>query len=446
MIYYKIKKLVLSKVITVVLKKYIAVIHIAILMSCTLMVYFKIYQLDFQMQWDDYWVVINPYTNKGFSFQNIQAVFSDFYHSQYAPLNEVYYIFINSLFGYDAFYFHAGSLIIHLANTVLVYFLILRICALALNYKVRDTVFIAFFTVLIFALHPLNLEAVAWIGASKVLIYAFFYLAALHLYITFLASNKYLFFCATVLFFILSFGGKEQAVTLPVCLLLLDFMFNRNFNTWPVWFEKVGLILLSVCFVVITIYSQGISQESGFDHYSFVERLILSFYTLSEYITKCIFPINLSYIYPFPFRPGEAIPLWLFVYPILLAVIAIGLTRTVVNLKWLLFGTGFFLIHIAVALHLIGLARHAVVADRYAYLSSIGAGFIICNCIWMIKTRIKNKYLRYAPLYVYILLLALYTNTHLSVWKNSGSLKKEVADIIKSRKDFEQVKQKYEEE
>lgn len=398
------------------------------------------------MQWDDYWVVINPYTDKGFSFQNLLAVCSGFYHSQYAPLNEIYYITINSLFGYDPFYFHIGSLILHLSNTVLVYFLILTICSSALRQDKHSSTLTAFFTTLIFALHPLNLEAVAWIGASKVLIYALFYLIAIHLYIKYLNHSNYTYFFLSVLFFVLSFAGKEQAITFPFCLLLLDYVFNRNFKAKRVWIEKIVFIVLAVFFGLITMESQGIENIEGFDYYSYFEKLVLSFYTLSEYITKCLVPIKLSYIYPFPFRPGEPMPLWLFIYPLLLLAIGFGTIRTVLSSKWLLFGTCFFLIHIAIALHLVSLARHSVIADRYAYLSTIGVGFIICYFLLVVKRTVKNSKLIYICLSVYILCMAIHTKEHLQVWENSKSLKKEVRELIRSRKDFERMKQKYKEQ
>ena len=89
-----------------------------------LLVYFPILSNNFLFFWDDQWVVMNRYTIGGFSFQNIWAVLSEFYHGQYAPVNQLFYVTLHAFFGYNPLFFHAASLLVHIANVLLIYLFI----------------------------------------------------------------------------------------------------------------------------------------------------------------------------------------------------------------------------------------------------------------------------------------------------------------------------------
>lgn len=92
---------------------------------------------------------------------------------------------------------------------------------------------------------------------------------------------------------------------------------------------------------------------------------------------KCLFPVKLSYLYPFPSVVGEDLPGWLYFYPVFIVLFIFFFWKYVWKDKMLMFGLSLFAIHIAVTLHIIPLSRFAVVADRYAYLSSIGVAFLL---------------------------------------------------------------------
>ena len=82
---------------------------------------------NFLYEWDDQWVVINEYTNKGIEMRNLWNVFTAFYHGQYAPLNELNYILIHAIFGYSPMAFHAASVLWHTANTMLLFLFLHRL-------------------------------------------------------------------------------------------------------------------------------------------------------------------------------------------------------------------------------------------------------------------------------------------------------------------------------
>ena len=115
-----------------------------------------------------------------------------------------------------------------------------------IEYNIR---IIAFFTALLWGIHPVNVESVAWLSASKVLIYTFFYLLSLLCYLKYVQNRRNTYFLLTLFFFICSFLGKEHAVTLPVCLLLIDYFVGRDFHNRELWVEKISFFSLSLSLI-----------------------------------------------------------------------------------------------------------------------------------------------------------------------------------------------------
>jgi hypothetical protein len=200
-----------------------------VLVSC--IVYYPTFNNQFQNFWDDQWVAINHYTKDGLTRKNLWAILSEFYHGQYAPVNQLYYTLLHALFGYNAMAFHGMCLLIHILNVLLVFSLIKKLLSLNKGFDELSVQRIAYFTAVLFAIHPFLVEAVAWIAASKIILYALFYLIALHCYLKYTVALKLKYYLLTLLFFIISFGAKEQAVTLPVCFILIDYALNRNLKT-----------------------------------------------------------------------------------------------------------------------------------------------------------------------------------------------------------------------
>ena len=409
-----------------------------LLCSIIFAVFYPILNNDFLYEWDDQWVVLNHYTDGGFYIENVWAIFSEFYHGQYSPLNEFLYFILYSLFGYKPLYFHLASLLIHCVNALLAYkcFTLL----LETNTKIKIDYYrkVAFLTALIFSIHPFNVESVAWISASKVLVYSFYYLVATYFFIKYLNEKKIKFLIFTTVFFIFSFLGKEQAVTFPVWMLLIYWISGYSLKNKTVWITTVPFILLSIIGGIITILSQssnGGGLLSDEPSYELWQRFIYACYTFCEYIFKSIFPFKLSYLYPFPTIVGESLPIWILVYPILLAVSIIAFWKQLLKNKVVSFCLIFFFIHIAVALHIIPLSRFAIVADRYAYISSLGVCFALSYIIVYLYRNYKKrgKVIIIASLLCYLAYLGIYSNIRCRVWHNSDTLKEELTEQLMQR-------------
>jgi len=409
--------------------------HISFLVCCISIIYWQVHRFQFLNGWDDQWFITNHYTEDGFQRHNLYAILKDFYYGQYAPVNQLYYTFLFHVFGYKPSSFHVAGVILHLINTILVYFTFRNICIQVSSFSNLCNNLVGFVTSLLFAISPFNLEPVAWVAASKVLLYALFYLVAINWYIQYIVTGKPGYYYLTILFFFISFGAKEQAVTLPVCLLLLDYIYKRDLKKGVIWFEKIPLFVLSVLFGLITIQSQGEEIMDSTHVYSVYQRLVLSFYTLSEYLTKTILPVNISFLYPFPFPIGASLPIWLWVYPAAIVLITICFW-SLFKKRWLFAGVAFFLIHILLVINLVSLARYAVVADRYAYLSTAGIYFILAYAgVQLYHSNRFRRLISYTGI-IYIGYFMAYTSFHCPVWLDVHSLKEKIRITIKSRADF----------
>lgn len=420
-------------------KEFIIRRHFAILMGVGVIVFSPIASFSFLIGWDDQVYVLNRFTENGLNLKNIYVILTEFYHGQYSPLNQLFYSTLFYLFGYKPLYFHVACGIIHIANALLVYKLISRITPRLTPIENSGSQYnIAFMTAMLFLLAPINLEPVAWVAASKVLIYAVFYLGALLLYIKYIESEKPKYYYLMLFSFFLSFASKEQAMTFPMTMILIDFVFSRNMKKWVLWLEKIPPALLSALFLLAALQSQGREVFTLKVNYSFADRIVLFFYSISEYFTKTILPVNLSYVYPFPFLAENLRPLWLWAFPLIIILTIFCLRRFFLN-KSVLFGILFFVLHIALVCNIISLSRHSVIADRYAYLASIGLLFLVSvtytNFSLQAGQSLK-KMMRYGLLF-YLLYFIAYTSSHIWVWQNAITLKEKVRTVIKDRSDYE---------
>lgn len=403
-----------------------------LLIVCVL-AYFKVLQADFLYYWDDQVIVMNQYTVGGWNWNNLWHICTDFHAGQYAPVMEMNFLILYTFFGYDPFWFHLANLCWHLGCVCLVGLFVVRLLKIHACFSNRDIHLIALLTALIFSIHPFNVEAVAWVSAVKILIYSFFYLLAAICYLRYIRTMAKKDYLLTLFLFIVSFLAKEQAVTLPFLLILIDWFGHRNLREENLWVEKLPFFVLSLFFGIITI----LSQQGGGDApvYPFVQRMILACYTLFEYLTKSLFPIGLNYLYPFPILPGESLPIRFWIYPFLVICLVSWLWVNRKN-RLLLFGACFFFIHLLVALNIISTSRQAIVADRYSYISNIGIVFLMAVILVWLKSKWENTYKWkgiLAAFLIYSFYLGGYTHIYSTRWENTEKVKLHINELLKER-------------
>ncbi len=426
-----------------------AILLVAVVAS----IYYPILHHEFLLSWDDEWMVLNDYTFS-WSWHNLWRILSEYYTGQYSPLNQMFYTLIYKLAGKDPAFYHAMSLSLHTINVLLVFCLTEGLITASLPKRVwgitpslrRTESFssyfplpLAFITALLFAIHPLQIEAVAWISASKVLLYTSFYLAAMGCYLLYVRRQKSRYYYLALLAFVLSFGGKEQAVVLPFALLWVDWLLHRNLKEAAIWFEKLPFLLIALGFCYVTIQSHASTERGILSEevvYPLLQRLALGAYALTEYLAKTLFPVHQLFFYPIPFRIGDPLPLRFYFYPILLIVMGLSLWP-LLKKRGIWAGGAFFLLHIAIVLHVVPMSRFTVVADRYLYLAGPGLFFLLALTLLYFVRRVRRPRWVWIPFLLYLMYLGSAAHFRVRVWKNDETLKKEITLLLEKRMEKE---------
>ena len=405
------------------------------LVAC-LAVYLPSLWNDFQTSWDDQWMVVNRYTESGFTAHNLRAIFTDFYYGQYGPLNQLVYTTIYAMFGYNAVIFHLYSLLLHFVNCCLLFVFLKLIASSLVNQASQANIpAIAFGAALLFAIHPLQVESIAWISASKIPLYTFFTLLSMLSYLRYISSQKPVHYLLAFLFFVCSYGCKEQSIVLPAALLLLDWTLRRfNGKNWAmIVVEKIPFILFALFggFLLLShTSSDWIARVAGFP---LLHRVVFICYSLVVYAGRFVFPFNLMHLYLFPITPGNTMPAAYLVYP---AIIAVAFILICINIKKIprlvIFGIVFFLVNVALMIHVIPMSRPNVTADRYVYLASAGLFFIAAFYAvpWLQKMKVAGNRWALALAACYLLYLGGYAHVRTYAWKNSETLKRGYWEMI----------------
>ena len=180
-------------------------------------------------------------------------------------------------------------------------------------------------------------------------------------------------------------------------------------------------------FGIITVLSQGKGPyEMIFPLY---QRLLFGCFALVEYITKSLLPVNLNFFYPFPIVLGEEPPLHYYLYPVVLLFL-MGWIIAYRSNRYLVFGVLLFLVNLLFSIHLFNMSRHAIVADRYMYLSYVGIAFLIANGIWWLRKRLSYFKAALVFLFFYCFFLSVYTFHYTKKWENTTMVKKYTKEVL----------------
>lgn len=376
---------------------------------------------------DDDWMVYENLQVFDLSFGNVKGYFSSFYRGQYSPLNTLSYGVIYHFFGINPLYFHGFSLILHVCNSLLVLqlvrtLLIVRNKNSSFSDTANDSSIIAFVVAVLFLVHPMQVESVVWVSASKVLLYSFFLLSSLVFYLWYIDTSKKIYFFLTIILFVLAFGAKEQTVVFPLLLVLVDWYLGRDLKGKKIIMEKIPFFLLSLCFGIVTLFAQqsGFSHKLANEYYPLIDRVFLASYAFVEYLIKLTVPFKLSAWYKFPMEPGEVLPSVYFFYPVIVLFLGYFLWHFWKEKNFLIvFGTLFFIINVVLTLHLLPMARGVLMADRYVYLGSIGIFYILSSYLvtfYHSSPSGQRRKLIVSSFTLYLLCLSGYTFWYIDHW------------------------------
>ena len=339
-----------------------------IFLALTLICFLPSLGNDFILTWDDNSYITDNPLIKSLSLQAIAQMFTSQVGGTYVPLPLLSFAIEYKIWGMNPLPFHLTNLVLHLLCTLLV-FRIVRMLRLNLIYAAAAA--------LIYGIHPMGVESVAWATERKDLLYCTFYFLSLMLYIYYVKSEEHdtNLYCLSLGMFILALFSKIQAVSLPLVLLLVDYYFNRS-GQKRILLEKLPFFILSLIFGIAGIFvlnSVGALKVNAL--FTLTERLFFGMYTLSAYFLKFVVPSTLSAFYPYPVSSGNTLPVVYYLSPLFVVLTAAVVYLAARKNRVVVFGMLFFLVSVFFMLQIFG-AGQGFLADRYVKVPYLGLVFI----------------------------------------------------------------------
>jgi Tfp pilus assembly protein PilF len=337
----------------------------AALVVATLVAYEPMRHNDFVMYDDPSYVMENPNVKGGITLQSIIWAFIKSHSANWHPITWLSHMLDCEIYGLNPLGHHITSLLIHIVNTLLLFFLLL---------KMTDAVWPSAFVAAAFALHPIHVESVAWVAERKDVLSGLFWMLTILAYVRYAKRPNVGRYVLVLLAFIMGLMSKPMVVTLPFVLLLLDYWPLDRYRKAPVWqlvAEKVPLLVLSATSSIITFIVQKHSEAVvSLMSWPLPFRVINALGCYFNYIVKMLYPKDLAVLYPAPQRMTiDAAVLAAVSVVVLLALWGHGRRWLVVGLLW----------YLGMLVPVIGLVQvgEQIMADRYTYLPSIGIFLII---------------------------------------------------------------------
>lgn len=341
------------------------------------------------------------------------------------PLTRLSFILDYNIHRLNPTWYHLENMFIHILNSLLL-FLILK--------RTTRKVLRSAFAAALFALHPINVEAVAWAAGRKDVLSAFFFLLSVSGYIFYLKKPSTLRYIGLTGVFILGIFSLPTVAILPVALLLLDWWPLNRFGvvkTTSLLKEKIPLMVISAFSGIIAIfayYSGGYLAPSG--SIPFYYRIANAVVSYISYLGKFVFPFNFAAFYP---HPVSGFDLWKGAAAlIILVIITYFIIKRAERMKFITFGWLWFLALLLPVSGLFHLGFEAM-ADRYAYISFIGlfvlAAWGIPELFENYMQNFKYKYLNYFCIGL-LIFLAILSRMETSNWRTSITLYEHAATTI----------------
>ena len=333
-----------------------------VLAAAVAAVYFPVAGHGFVNFDDPGYVVDNPHVRRGLTWEGAGWAVTATAEHNWHPLTWLSHMLDGQLFGAWAGGHHLSSVVLHAANSILLYFVLKRL---------TGAVWPSAVVAALLAVHPLHVESVAWVSERKDVLSVFFLLLALLAYARYTARPGALRYAAVAALLVLGLASKPMVVTAPFLLLLLDW--------WPLgrlrWgetagrclLEKVPLLILVAAACAVTIAAQQEAVEAQVAT-GLALRIQNGLVAYAAYIGKMFWPARLAVLYPFP----EAVPAWQWLGAAGgLAAVTAAAVASVRRRPYLAVGWLWFLGTLVPVIGLVRVGAQAM-ADRYAYIPLIG--------------------------------------------------------------------------
>ena len=417
-------------------KKSFAIFTYFVLIFSTLLVFRQVRNFDFINYDDDFYVSENPHVLKGLTPDGFIWAFTTGQVSNWHPLTWLSLMLDCPLFGPGPGRIHLVNVLLHLANTLLLF---------AILKKMTGVLCPSAFVAAAFALHPMHVESVAWIAERKDVLSTLFLLLTLAAYAAYVDRPSVSRYIAAFVAFGLGLMAKPMLVTLPFLLLLLDYWPLNRFDSHPektsgrpprkpaqvhdgrvilyrIIIEKIPFFVLAAASSVITFLVQRAgSAMPGFNILPLQTRVANAFLSYAKYIGKMFWPQNLAVFYPLDIR-GDTLLWQAALCVLLLLVISIFVIRFGRNQKYLPVGWFWF---VGTLVPVIGFVQVGVqsLADRYTYFPYTG---LFIMTAWGLPELLskwpQRKFVLGLSMVIVLTTLGICSHRQVSYWNNSTTL------------------------
>lgn len=349
---------------------------------------------------DDLGIVENP-RYRGLGWTQLSWMFTTFHMGHFQPLSWLTLALDYLAWGMNPYGYHLTNLVLHVGNALVFYFLCARLLSLSTSYPFEDWALraSAALAALVFAIHPLRVESVAWVTERRDVLSGLFFLTTLLWYLNAATAaaedSRKRWLRLALAAYTLSLLSKAAGMTLPAVLLILDVYplkrlgggkgwFRRDLAR--IWLEKLPFALLAALAAWLAYRAQSkIGAMLSLRDYGVVDRIAQMFYNFAFYLWKSILPTKLT---PLNELPWDFDPLsWIYLVSAAV-VIALTCLLLVFRRRWPA-GLAAWAYYIVVLLPVSGIAQSGVqlAANRYSYLSCLGLAVLIGGAVLLLWKR-----------------------------------------------------------
>ena len=339
------------------------------LLAAIAVVYAQTLGFSFVYLDDPRYVLGNPVVPDGLTLRGVAWAFTDSFDGNWFPITWTSHMLDVEIFGVDPAGHHATNVALHAANTLLL---------LAVLRRLSGDFWPSAFVAMIFALHPIHVESVAWIAERKNLLSTFFGLLAIGAYERFARRREGRWLWASTVLLAFSLMSKPMFVTLPFVVLLLDYWPLRR---WPgervsrLLAEKLPLFALSLVSCLVTLSAQsGAGAMLAGQRLGLLHRVLNAALGYAEYLQRTLWPRDLVALYPHPYLPsaGGVPPTATELLAALVALAAVSAGVWVLRRhRYPVVGWLWFLGTLVPVIGIVQVGQQGF-ADRYGYVPQVG--------------------------------------------------------------------------
>jgi Flp pilus assembly protein TadD len=367
---------------------------------------------------DDRYVTENAHVRQGLTGDTIAWSLTSTEQANWHPLTWMSHAVDVSFFRLNPAGHHLTSVLLHVVNVCLLFLLLMWATR-----RLGPSLFVA----ILVALHPINVESVAWVAERKNVLCTFFFFLTLWAYGWYAQKPSWKRYLAVFGSFAAGLASKPMVITLPFVLLLLDYWplarvdkTGENQTPWSrLVLEKLPLFTLSVASAIITMLAQqsGGAVRSATE-FPFGVRIANAIYAYAMYLWKMIWPNHLAPLYP---HPGDSLPAWRVILAAVILAIITALVWKFRSRRYLLVGSLFF---VGTLVPVIGLVQvgEAAMADRYAYIPLIGMFVMIAFGVSDIAEQKSWGFLPAIPAATVLIALSFMTYRQIGYWQSNEEL------------------------